>query len=300
MIMVQNLFVIILTIFPVQTVKSSHGPLDKRIGHIRSLEADIAIDLNGWTGDNFLRGFFHRVSPVQLNYLGYFASTGIPSVDYWLGDSNIFPDPYLHWHTEKILRLPRCFIAWQPPVPRVEASLPVVESSNRDGIHFGSFTHNRKLSNSTLKLWGRILDAIPSSKLVLKASNKDDAATEELLRRRMLNNGLNPSSIIWLPRTETHEDHLLQYSYIDVALDCFPNGGCTTTCEALWMGCPVITLSGTSYVSRMSTAVLFGADLQEWCMKSEDDYFQFALSQSQNLSWLRITDLIAIRYLLVI
>ena len=103
----------------------------------------------------------------------------------------------------------------------------------------------------------------------------------------MKRNELDPEAIIWLPRTKTHSEHLNQYSHIDVALDCFPNGGCTTTCESLWMGVPVITLSGTSYVSRMSTAVLHGADLSEWCMKSQQEYLNFAVAQSQNLNWLR-------------
>ena len=112
-------------------------------------------------------------------------------------------------------------------------------------------------------------------------------ATQELLKRRLLANGLDPDSIIWLPRTSTHEEHLRQYSFIDVSLDCFPNGGCTTTCESLWMGSPVITLSGSSYVSRMSTAVLYGAGLSDWCMNTEDEYYEYAIRQNDNLSWLR-------------
>ncbi|MCB4421450.1 hypothetical protein FZZ91_01180 [Synechococcus sp. HB1133] len=271
----------------INAINCSSPTLPERIQNIRNLEADIAIDLNGWTGGHLLRGFHQRLAPIQLNYLGYFASTGIPAMDYWLGDHNLFPDPYSHWHTERLLRLQRCFIAWQPPEPLVEATIPVVESSNQIGIRFGSFNHNRKLSNATLRLWAQILDAIPDSRLVLKASPQDDPSTEELLRRRILKNNLDPESIVWLPRTKTHADHLLQYSHIDISLDCFPNGGCTTTCESLWMGCPVITLSGTSYVSRMSTAVLCGAGLQNWCMSTPQDYLNFAIHQSQNLQSLR-------------
>ena len=211
-----------------------------RINEIRDLKADIAIDLNGWTGGHFMQGFYHRLASIQVNYLGYFATTGLPSMDYWIGDNNLFPDPYLPWHTEKLIRLNRCFIAWQPPNPLDESSLPVVNSLNSGGICFGSFNHNRKLSNATLRLWAKILNSIPGSKLVLKTSNQDDLSTQELLRRRMIHNNLDPDSIIWLPRTSTHKDHLLQYGHIDVSLDCFPNGGCTTTCESLWMGSPVI------------------------------------------------------------
>ena len=103
----------------------------------------------------------------------------------------------------------------------------------------------------------------------------------------MVRQGLDPSSVIWLPRTKSPEDHLRQYGLVDVALDCFPNGGCTTTCEALWMGTPVVTLTGNSYVSRMSTAVLHGADLNSWCASSIDEYIQIAANQADNLHWLR-------------
>ena len=261
--------------------------LPDRVNKIRDLQPHVTIDLNGWTGGHLMNGFYHRLSPLQVNYLGYFASTGLPSMDYWIGDDNLFPQPYSHWHTESLCRLNRCFIAWQPPECLVESRIPVVDSINKGPIHFGSFNHNRKLSNATLKLWSKILHSIPHSRLVLKASNQDDASTQELLRRRMLRNNIDPDSIIWLPRTETHEEHLRQYAHIDVSLDCFPNGGCTTTCESLWMGAPVITLIGTSYVSRMSTAVLFGAGLQSWCMQTPDEYLSFAIHQNDHLHWLR-------------
>jgi len=93
--------------------------------------------------------------------------------------------------------------------------------------------------------------------------------------------------VVWLPRAEGPIEHLQQYGLVDVALDCFPNGGCTTTCEALWMGTPVITLTGSSYVSRMSTAVLHGADMGDWCASSPGRYLQLACDQAERLSWLR-------------
>ena len=185
-----------------------------------------------------MQGFHKRLSQIQVSYLGYFASTGIPNVDYWLGDHELFPNPMLEWHTEKIWRLPRCFIAWNPPDQLPESQVEVVDSTHQSssGIHFGSFNHHRKLSDSTLYQWGKILSHIPDSRLVLKSGHKEDNSTSALLRQRMFRAGLDPSRVVWLPRTSGVIEHLQQYSYIDVALDCFPNGGCTTTCEALWMG----------------------------------------------------------------
>lgn len=258
-----------------------------KLQRIRDLQVDVAIDLSGWTAGHFMRGFVERLAPVQVSYLGYFATTGLPNMDAWLGDQHLFPVPMQEWHTESIQRLKRCFIAWQPPAALAESSVDVADASFAGGIRFGSFNHNRKLSDSTLRLWGELLTSLPASSLVLKACNHDDAATQELLCRRMRYQGLDPERVIWLPRADSAVEHLRQYGLVDVALDCFPNGGCTTTCEAIWMGTPVITLTGRSYVSRMSTAVLHGAGMGEWCANSPQHYLQLARAQADRLSWLR-------------
>ena len=258
----------------------------EKVRIIREAELDVAIDLSGWTGGHFLRGFLARLAPLQVNYLGYFATTGIPSMDYWVGDDGLFPSPMQEWHTETVHRLPRCFIAWQPSQQLDEAHEPVTTAPS-GGIRFGCFNHNRKLSDPTLRLWGELLDSIPGSSLVLKANAASDPHTQTLLVRRMRRCGLNPERVIWLPLAPTHREHLQQYAQVDVALDCFPNGGCTTTCEALWMGVPVITLTGTHYVSRMSTAVLRGAGLADWCVQSPAAYLSLARQQADRLAELR-------------
>jgi len=257
-----------------------------RVEAVRALEADVAIDLSGWTGGNFLAGFLARLAPTQVNYLGYFASSGVPEMDYWLGDSQLFPANTREWHTEELWRLPRPFLAWQPPGTLSEAHQQVTEAPS-GSIRFGSFNHNRKLSDATLRLWGALLQRIPDSILVLKANAKDDSATQELLRRRMLRYGLDPERVDWLPLTNTPHEHLEQYRNLDVALDPIPNGGCTTTCEALWMGVPVITLAGSHYVSRMSTAVLYGALMPEWVCTSVEAYLDLACSKLDQLQALR-------------
>uniref|UniRef100_UPI004048A875 O-linked N-acetylglucosamine transferase, SPINDLY family protein n=1 Tax=Cyanobium sp. TaxID=2164130 RepID=UPI004048A875 len=270
-----------------EVVNAGSGDYQSKLNVVRSLNADVAIDLNGWTGGHFLRGFAARVAPVQVNYLGYFATTGLEAMDWWLGDDQLFPAMTDEWHSERLFRLPRCFIAWQPQSPLPEASLDVVESISSGGIRFGSFNHNRKLSDEALRLWGLLISSLSGSSLVLKANEVDDQPTQELLRRRMVRQGLDPERVIWLPRTTDEVSHLQQYRHIDVALDTFPNGGCTTTCEALWMGTPVITLTGRNYVSRMSTAVLAGAGMSDWCASSQQDYLQIARKQADTVNWLR-------------
>ena len=103
----------------------------------------------------------------------------------------------------------------------------------------------------------------------------------------MITHGLDPDRVEWLPLTRGPLEHLQQYSKLDVALDPYPNGGCTTTCEALWMGVPVITLKGSHYASRMSTAVLAGAQLDNWIADSADNYIEKAIEAAQHLSSLR-------------
>jgi len=270
-----------------QVMNFGNGSFEMKYKQICSLKVDIAIDLSGWTSGHIMRGFMQRLAPIQLSYLGYFASTGLSEMDYWLGDQNLFPMPMNEWHTEEIWRLNRCFLAWDPPEILPESSVVISDASSGGGIRFGSFNHNRKLSNQTLELWGEILSSIPDARLVLKAARSDDLGTQSLLARRMSRVGLDPERVIWLPRTGTAIEHLHQYSHVDIALDCFPNGGCTTTCEALWMGVPVITLTGRSYVSRMSTAVLHGAGMSDWCVASLKQYVELAKTQAGQISWLR-------------
>ena len=270
----------------IQLTDISALTIHDKIAAVRDLGLDLAIDLSGWTSGHFLGGFLGRLAPVQCSYLGFFASTGIREIDYWLGDWSLFPGDYKGWHTETLWRLDRPFLAWQPVEPLPEATADVT-SAPVGPVRFGSFNHNRKLSDQTLRLWGKILESVPDSTLVLKANASSDLATQQLLKRRMLRVGLNPERITWIPLTHGHTEHLQQYQHVDIALDPLPNGGCTTTCESLWMGAPVITKAGSSYVSRMSTAVLEGCGLQDWIAVDESSYLELAVEQAANLQHLR-------------
>ena len=257
-----------------------------RFDEIRKRKYDVIVDLSGWTGGHFIAGLAARLAPVQVNYLGYFASSGLPSMDYWLGDSQLFPSAHSEWATESFWRLSRPFLAWTPQHPLPEADAPVTKPPSGP-IRFGSFNHNRKLSDSTLRLWGQLLAAVPGSRLVLKASAQTDSDTQLLLRRRMLRQGLDPQRVEWLALTKGTLEHLQQYAQIDIALDPIPNGGCTTTCEALWMGVPTITLAGSHYVSRMSTSVLAGANMPDWIAHNCTEYINLAREHSLHLNELR-------------
>ena len=256
------------------------------VSRVRDHSFDVVVDLSGWTGGNFMAGFLARLAPVQVNYLGYFASTGLPTMDYWLGDHSVFLDNHQEWSTEKLWRLDRPFLAWQPVDPLPEASIDVMPAPSGP-VRFGSFNHNRKLSDQTLRLWADLLNSVPGSRIVLKASAKRDSDTQLILRRRMLRQGLDPERVDWLALTKGPVEHLQQYALIDIALDPVPNGGCTTTAEALWMGVPTVTLAGSHYVSRMSTAVLSGANMPEWIAQDRVGYINLAREHAARVSELR-------------
>ena len=226
-----------------------------------------------------MRGFYSQISPVQISYLGYFASTGLASMNYWLGDTELFSGPLNQDTQSPLLRLERCFIGWNPPAALPESAMDVPEISFniKSPVRFGSFNHHRKFSDETLSTWATLLKSIPDSRLVLKELHKLDTSSSYLFAKRMTRAGINLGQIIWIPRANSISDHLNQYSQFDIALDPFPNGGCTTTCEALWMGVPVVTYTGFTYVSRMSTAVLAGSNNHFCCASSIQQYIDICV-----------------------
>lgn len=267
-------------------IDMSDQTIEQRLTNLKRLKLDVAIDLAGWTANHNGPLFAHRIAPIQINYLGYFASNGLPEMDYWLGDQALFPTPMQEWHSETVTRLSRPFLAWNPSKYLPEGNVEVPPAPMGE-IKFGCFNHVRKLSVETLSLWGKILEQLPAAKLALKAYATDDPGVVELLERRMRRCGIDPSRVTWIPTAARPIDHLRQYGLIDIGLDPFPNGGCTTTCEALWMGVPVITLRGSHYVGRMSSAVLAAANLQEYIANSHQEYLQLALKAHQDLRYHR-------------
>ena len=190
-------------------------------------------------------------------------------MDYWLGDQELFPAETTEWSTEQLWRMPRPFIAWQPPTGLPEAGVEVTDAP-QGAIRFGSFNNNRKLSDRTLALWGEILQRLPEARLVLKANAGDDQPTQELLARRMRRQGVDPERVEWLALTPGCSEHLLQYRHLDIALDPVPNGGCTTTCEALWMGVPVVAMAGQGMVGRLAASLLVHGGCGDWLARDDD------------------------------
>ena len=219
---------------------------------LADLRLDVLVDLGGHTADQRIRLLTARPAPIQLSYLGYPASTYLTCIDGWIGDRVVFgpAQEQEKGPREQLLRLPRCYLAYQAP-----ADTPEPQRTAADGrFRFGSFNHSRKLSDCALDLFAAVLQAVPESLLVFKSTTFVEAAERERIVARLAQRGL----LEWV---FGNHNHLALYGRMDAAIDTLPYSGTTTTCEALWMGVPVLTLLGEVMVERQSAAVLAGADL---------------------------------------
>jgi predicted O-linked N-acetylglucosamine transferase (SPINDLY family) len=145
-------------------------------------------------------------------------------------------------------------------------------------VRFGSFNNVAKLSDRSLALWARVMQAVPGSTLLLKAASASDVATRADIESFMAARGIAAERLQMRPRTSSRDEHLRQYAEIDIALDSFPYNGATTTCEALWMGVPVLTLCGRTHPSRMGASLLRAAGLQGWVCHSEEAFVEKAVA----------------------
>jgi len=243
---------------------------------IRKDGIDILIDLAGHTRKSRILLFARKPAPVQVAYLGYPNTTGLATMDYRLTDSWADPAGQTdEFYTEELVRLPHGFLCYQPPHDSPDVgSLPALETGR---VTFGSFNNRMKITPEAVDLWSAILKAVPNAGLILKSTPLSDKKTCELLKERFLQNGIDPERIELLGHIPSPVDHLKLYNRIDIGLDTFPYNGTTTTCEALWMGVPVIALSGDSHASRVGMSILSNVGLPELIAESAEEYVQKAV-----------------------
>ena len=235
---------------------------------IAELELDIIVELGGYTGGQRLRLLTARPAPIQLSYLGYFASTHLDCIDGWIGDEVVFPPGLEQEATGQVLhRLPRCYMTYQP-----ESSLTPRRTAPDNRFRFGSFNHSRKLTDPTLDLFAAVLQAVPNSMLVLKSQTFGEVDERKRIRKRLEGRGIQRDQIELLERSADAKTHLSMYGHMDAALDPIPYGGATTTAEALWMGVPLVCLAGEGMVGRLSASVVAGAGLEAAIAVSVEGY----------------------------
>ncbi len=242
---------------------------------IRTDGIDILVDLSGHTAPRLLHVMSARPAPVQVTGLGYPATTGLSSIDYRLTDSIADPPGQSdRWHTERLVRLDPCGWCYGPPkdAPPIAPPPSVVNGF----VTFGSFNLLAKMGPRVIELWSQILKEVSGSRLLLKAQSFSDEPTRQRVLEAFGNAGIESHRIELLPRTEGTAQHLSLYNRLDIALDPFPYNGTTTTCEALWMGVPVITLEGTSHASRVGASLVHAAGLSDLIGHSPEQYVRIA------------------------
>lgn len=241
---------------------------------IRQDQVDLLVDLAGHTGSNRILIFAHKPAPVQVTWLGYPDTTGLDTVDYRLTDARADP-PGLsdQWNREQLFRLPRCAWCFEPG----DSPPPASPAPSRP-LTFGSFNNFAKISSTALRLWTQILLATPGSHLLLKTSRRLSDEVQDRLRANFHAAGVDPRRIIIRGREKDRGDHLSLFHQVDIVLDSFPYHGTTTTCEALWMGRPVVCLVGQTHVSRVGLSLLTNAGLPELAACDEAEYVRIAVA----------------------
>lgn len=255
-------------------------PDDKAEAIIRRDGIDILIDLAGHTGLSRLRLFARRPAPVQVSWIGYFNTTGIRAIDYWLGDPITNPVDDDKLFTEKVYRLPNCRFCYQPPEYAPDVT-PTPAIKNRH-ITFGSFNNIHKLSPEVIKLWARVLNEVPDSKFIYKSNISDEETCRAILAMFQAN-GIDCDRIE-LRNKSPHQEMLKEYGDIDISLDTFPFNGGMTTCELLWMGVPLVTLAGNTPIARQGKAYLYAIGYPEWVAKTDDEFVSIALRLASDIT----------------
>ena len=240
---------------------------------IRRDDIDILVDLAGHTGGNRLLAFACKPAPIQMSYLGYLGTTGLSAIDYYITDAHADPPGLSEAHyQEPLIRLPECGFCYAPgPAPEVNPEPPSRQSGQ---VTFGCLNNPAKVSDEVLALWSRVLAAVPGSCLLLRAEagRSAERRTRDLLTAR----GIAPERLDFAGQTATRFAYLELYHAVDIALDPFPYNGVTTTCDALWMGVPVISLAGRMSVSRQGVRFLRTVGLDELLAETPEDYVRIA------------------------
>lgn len=253
--------------------RECHGKTPLQIAAmIADDRVDILVDLAGHTQGSGLLVLALKPAPLQVTYLGYPNTTGLRAVELRVVDSHTDPAGSEAFATEQLVRLDPCFLCYRPPTDAPEPAL-----TPHEGVVFGSFNASQKINRPLLNLWARVLREVPGSRLRLKSLlGLREPGVRAFFERAFAEEGIDPSRVECLPAATTTREHLALYSGIDIALDTQPYHGTTTTCEALWMGVPVVTLAGVVHAQRVGVSLLSAAGLPELIAPDEDAYVRIA------------------------
>jgi predicted O-linked N-acetylglucosamine transferase (SPINDLY family) len=250
---------------------------------IKDDRIDILVDLSGHTPGNKLLVFALKAAPIQITYLGYPNTTGLSTMDYRLTDKYADPGDYSDpLFSEKLIKLNKSFLCYSGNDDiSFNKTTPQYKNSF---ITFGSFNNFKKISSNVIKTWSNILLSIPNSHLILKSS--ENIFDKNFLLKKFFDQGIKKENIKIIDKQINYQHHMKLYDEIDIALDTFPYNGTTTTFEALWMGVPVITLSGNNHMCRVSSSILNNLNLNNFIGYNVNDYERIAITMSSDKEYL--------------
>ena len=245
-------------------------------------QLDLLIDLSGLTNHNRLPLFAWRPAPVQATWLGYWASTGVAEIDYILADQQALPPEHQSHFTEKVWYLPDTRLCYTPPSAVYDLLVSPSPASRLGYVTFGCYQPIRKLTGQIFALWGRIYQQLPAARFRLQGAGFTKAEISAELLTRLERVGI-PAHCVMLRESTGRLEYLNSHSEVDILLDSFPYPGGTTTCDALWMGVPTVTLAGNTMLSRQGLSLLRCAGLPDWVAQTEDEYVAIAVKKARNL-----------------
>ncbi len=251
---------------------------------IRADGIDILVDLAGHTAGNRLALFALGAAPVQVSYLGYIGTTGLPAMGYRVADANTDPAGTDAFYTEKVIRLETPFACYRPPAgaPEVDG-LP---AARRGWVTFASFNALGKIPDELLALWAMILHAVPNSRLVMAAVGLGDPAAQRRIRAFFEARQISAERLELRP-FETLSAYLALHQRVDILLDTFPVNGHTVSCHAMYMGVPLVTMAGGAYASRLGASLLTAIGLEDLIAATGEEYVRKAVGLAMDGGRLR-------------
>lgn len=248
---------------------------------LREARIHVLVDLNGYTGGHRLAAFAARSATVQVTWLGYEGATHVRHMDAILGDPHVTPPALDACYSERVLRLPfdfACYVApdFAPPV----VATPALSNGH---VTFGSFNKLAKLGPATLRLWAAVLDRVPESRLLLKWRHATQPFARDRVLRELAAHGVATDRVEFRDASP-HAEMLAEYGDVDIALDPMPFSGGATTCDALWMGVPVVTMHGRRFASNHTVSHLGAAGLPELVASSPDAYVDICAHLAADVS----------------
>ncbi len=253
---------------------------EKVMSVMRKDKLDILIDLAGHTNCERTALIAKKPAPLVMGYLGYPDTIGLKSADYRITDD--VADPLLcdQFYTESLIRLPSGFLCYTPP--RDCPPILPAPCTKRGYFTFGSFNNIAKINSDVVRVWSDILHEVPNSRLLLKSKAFFEQSVSDRCREMFHAHGIADDRIEIKAWSLTNIQHMSLYSKVDLALDTFPYNGTTTTCEALWMGVPVITLTGYNHAGRVGTSILTNVGLGDLVARTPEEYTALASKMARD------------------